>query len=49
MVGKSEGKKSLGRVRLRWDEHIKMDFREMECGVRIEKMEFRIPTSGGFL
>jgi hypothetical protein len=28
-VGKPEGKRSLGRPRRRWEDNIKMDFREM--------------------
>jgi hypothetical protein len=28
-VGRPEGKKPLGRPRLRWEDNIKMDFREM--------------------
>jgi hypothetical protein len=31
-VGKSEGKKPLGRPRCRWDDNIKMDFKEVGCG-----------------
>ena len=33
LVGKSEGKGPLGRPRRRWENNIKMDFQEMECGV----------------
>ena len=29
LVGKPEGKRALGRLRRRWKENIKMDFREM--------------------
>jgi len=32
LVGKPEGKKPLGRPRHRWDDNIKMDFQEVECG-----------------
>jgi hypothetical protein len=32
-VGKSEGKRSLGRLRLRWKDNIKMDLREVGCRV----------------
>jgi len=28
-----EGKTSLGRCRLKWDDDIKMDLRDMGCGV----------------
>jgi hypothetical protein len=30
-VGKPEGKRSLGRPRLRWEDNIKMDFQEVGC------------------
>jgi hypothetical protein len=29
LVGKSEGKRPLGRLRLRWEDNIKMDLREI--------------------
>jgi hypothetical protein len=32
LVGKPEGKRSLGRPRRRWDDNIKMDIQEVECG-----------------
>ena len=32
LVGKSEGKKPLGRTRRRWDDNIKMDLQEVVCG-----------------
>jgi hypothetical protein len=32
LVGKPEGKRSLGRPRRRWVDNIKIDFREMEWG-----------------
>jgi hypothetical protein len=31
-VGKSEGKKLLGRTRNRYEDNSKMDLREVECG-----------------
>jgi hypothetical protein len=31
-VGKSEGKRPLGRPRHRWDDSIKMDHQEVGCG-----------------
>ena len=31
LVGKPEGKRSLGRPRRRWDDNIKMDLREVDC------------------
>ena len=33
LVGKSKGKRPLGRHRRRWENNIKMDLQEMECGV----------------
>jgi len=32
MVGKREGKRPLGRPRRRWEDNIKMDLQEVECG-----------------
>ena len=32
LVGKPEGKRPLGRTRLRWENNIKMDFQEVRCG-----------------
>ena len=32
LVGKPEGKKPLGRPRRRWENNIKMDLEEVECG-----------------
>jgi hypothetical protein len=32
LVGKPEGKNSLGRTRHRWDDNIKMDLQELGCG-----------------
>jgi hypothetical protein len=50
LVGKSEGKLSLGRPRRRWVDNIKMDLREREDGmVRIGLIWLRIGTSGGLL
>ena len=31
LVGKPEGKSTLGRPRRRWEDNIKMDFREGGC------------------
>jgi len=31
-VGKSEGKRTLGRPSRRWEDNIKMDLQEVECG-----------------
>jgi hypothetical protein len=32
LVGKPEGGRPLGRPRRRWEDNIKMDFREVGCG-----------------
>jgi hypothetical protein len=32
-VGNPEGKRPLGRPRRRWEDNIKMDLQEVECGV----------------
>jgi len=32
LVGKPEGKRPLGRPRRRWEDNIKMDLQELECG-----------------
>ena len=32
LVGKTEGKRPLGRLRHSWDDNIKMDLQEVGCG-----------------
>jgi hypothetical protein len=32
LVGKPEGKRSLGRLRRRWEDNIRLDFQEVGCG-----------------
>jgi hypothetical protein len=32
LVGKPEGKRPLGRPRHRWDNNIRMNLQEVECG-----------------
>jgi hypothetical protein len=32
LVGKPEGKRPLGRPKSRWEDNIRMDFQEVECG-----------------
>jgi hypothetical protein len=32
LVGKAEGKRQLVRLRRRWEDNIKMDLQEVECG-----------------
>ena len=32
IIDKPEGKRPLGRTRLRWEDNIKMDLQELGCG-----------------
>ena len=32
LVGKTEGKRPLGRPKRRWEDNIKLDLQEVECG-----------------
>jgi hypothetical protein len=48
MVGKSEGKRSLGRPRHRWEDNIRIDLREVVV-VWSGLIWLRIGTSGGLL
>ena len=43
LVGKPEGKRLLGRPRLRWEDNIKMDFQEVggSCGDWMELAQDR--------
>jgi len=43
LVGKPEGKRSLGRPRHRWENNINMNLQEVECGGRdwIELAQYR--------
>jgi hypothetical protein len=48
LVGKSEGKRSLGRPRLRWEDNIKMDLQEVGYGgLWTGSSWFRKGTGGG--
>jgi hypothetical protein len=49
LVGKPERKKPLGRPRRRWEDNIKMDLQEVECGVWSRLSCFRIEIAGGHL
>jgi len=49
LVGKPEGKRPLGRPRLRWEDNIKMDLQEVGCGVWTGSSWFRIGTDGRHL
>jgi hypothetical protein len=45
LVGKPEERRPLGRTRHRWEDNIKMDLRDVECGVRAGSIWLRIDTS----
>jgi hypothetical protein len=47
LVGKLEGKRTLGRPRRRWDDNIKMDLQEVGYGPGL--VWIRIGTGGGLL
>ena len=52
LVGKPEGKRPLGRPRLRWEDNIKIDLQEVGCGVMglwNGSSWLRIGTGGGHL
>jgi hypothetical protein len=36
LVGKLEGRRSLGRPRRRWEDNIRMDLRKVGCGLWTE-------------
>ena len=48
LVGKPEGKRTLGRPRRRWENNIKMDLLEVG-GVETGWSWFRIGTDGGHM
>jgi hypothetical protein len=49
LVGKPEGKRPLGRPRLRWEDGIRMDLREIGLGVWIGFDWLRTGTGDGLL
>jgi hypothetical protein len=49
LVGKPEGKRPLGRPRIRWEGNIKIDFRDIGWGGMDWMICLRIGTSGGLL
>jgi hypothetical protein len=49
LVGKPEGKWSLGGPRRRWEDNIKMDLKEVGGVVGIGESRLRIETGGGQL
>jgi hypothetical protein len=49
LVENPEGKRPLGRPRLRWEQHIKTYLTEIGFGVWNEFIWLRIETGGGLL
>ena len=49
VVGKTEGKRPIGRPRRRWEDNIKMDLQEVGLGVWTGSSWLRIGTGGGHL
>jgi hypothetical protein len=49
LVEKPEGKKPFGRPKRRWEENIKLDFREVGWGPWTGLIWLRIETDGGLL
>jgi hypothetical protein len=49
LVGKSEGKRPLGRLKRRWEDNIKMDLHEVGWGTWIGLIWLRIGIVGGHL
>jgi hypothetical protein len=47
--GEREGKRPLGRPRLRWEDNIHMDLQEVGWGAWTELNWLRIGTGGGHL
>jgi hypothetical protein len=49
LVGRPEGRRPLGKPRLKWKDNIKMDLREIGFAEWIGFIWFRIGTGGGLL
>jgi hypothetical protein len=49
LVGRSEGRRPLGRLRRRWEDNIKMDLQEVGWGGMDWIDILRIGTGGGLL
>ena len=49
LVGKPEGKRTLGRPRCRWEDNIKINLQEVGCGVWTGSKWLMLGTSGGHL
>jgi len=47
--GKPEGKRPMGRPRLRWEHNIKMELQEVGCGIWTGWSWLRIGTDDGHL
>ena len=48
-MGKPEGKRPHGRTRRRWEDNIKVDLKEVGCGLWTGSSWLRIGTGGGHL
>ena len=49
LLGKPKGKRPLGRPTQKWEDNIKMDLKEVGCGVWSGSSWLRIGTGGGHL
>jgi hypothetical protein len=49
LVGRTEGKRLLGRPRCRWEDNIKMDLQEVGCGSWTGSIWLRTGKGGGLL
>ena len=49
LIWKPERKRPLQRPRRRWEDNIKMDLQEVECGVWTGSSWFKVGTGGGHL
>jgi hypothetical protein len=49
LVGKHEGKRPLGRTSLRWEDNIKIDFKEISLGTWTLLILLRIGRNDGLL
>jgi hypothetical protein len=49
LVGKSEGRRPLGRPRRRWEDNIKWIFERLGVGAQTGLIWLRIGTGGGLL
>jgi hypothetical protein len=49
LIVRPEGRRPLGRPRLRWEDNIKMDLREIGFGMWIGFIGLRIGKGGGLL